>query len=388
MGRFMIFLAVSSLLLILVNIYLSKRYAKLLRDHKSVIPGTVVVYTLFLGLSLFLSSIFFQNWIYQHRILTLPVRYISAFYICMVIYSSLLFLAGDSLAFLGCLFKIPHKHYIFLSKIYAKGLLVPVVAVMITLYAFYNAVNFKVAEYEISIDKSSSASSIDAVMISDLHVGASIGKKEITEIKSMIEKLSPQIVFICGDLFDHASNEEIMKFSAETLGSIRSKYGTYFVTGNHEYYFGNMSEILSYFQGTGIRVLQDEMIIIDDFYLAGRKDIRERDRADLKKIIDGADKERPIIVLDHQPNAIDEAAENGVDLLLSGHTHNGQLFPFNYIVGLANHTHYGTVQQGTFTAIVSSGIGTWMFPVRTGSSSEIIRVKINFLKNRRFPIHN
>ncbi len=380
MGRFMIFLAVSSIVLILVNIYLSKRYGKLLSDHRSRIPARAAAYVLFSGLSLFLSSLFFQNWIYQHRALTLPVRYISAFYICMVIYSFLLFLTGDSLSFLGSLFKIHHKLNSSLSKIYAKGLLVPAVAMMITLYAFYNAVDFKVTEYEIFIDKRSAIPSIDAVMISDLHVGTSIGKKEITEIKAMIEELSPQIVFICGDLFDHASNEEIMKSSAEALGSIRSEYGTYFVTGNHEYYLGNISKVLSYFEGTGIRVLQDEMIMIDDFYLAGRKDIRERDRAALEKILEGADKERPIIVLDHQPNAIDEAAENGVDLLLSGHTHNGQLFPFNYIVGLANHTHYGIVEDGTFKAVVSSGIGTWKFPVRTGSSSEIVRIRINFIK--------
>ena len=385
MKQFIIFLAVSTLLLILVNIYLSKRYARLIRNYNSRIPERAAAYILFSGLSVFLSSLFFQNWIYRYRLLTLPVRYISAFYIGMVIYSLILFLAGDSLAFLGSLFKVPKKIHFTFSRIYARGSLVPVAAALITLYAFYNAVNFKVTNYEISINKGSSVGSVDAVMISDLHVGTSIGTKEIYKIKSMIEELSPQIVFICGDLFDHASNEEIIKFSAETLGSIRSEYGTYFVTGNHEYYLGNLSKTLSYFEGTGIRVLQDEMIIINDFYLAGRKDIRERGRADLKKILDGADKELPIIVLDHQPNAIDEAAENGVDLLLSGHTHNGQLFPFNYIVGLANHTHYGMLQRGTFTAIVSSGIGTWKFPIRTGSSSEIIRIKINFLKKQGIP---
>lgn len=385
MKQFIIFLAVSTLLLILVNIYLSKRYARLIRNYNPRISERTAAYILFSGLSLFLSSLFFQNWIYRYRLLTMPVRYISAFYIGMVIYSLLLFLAGDSFVFLGSLFKIPRKINFIFSRIYARGSLVPVAAALITVYAFYNAVNFKVTNYEISINKRSSVGSVEAVMISDLHVGTSIGTKELYKIKSMIEELSPQIVFICGDLFDHASNEEIMKFSAETLGSIRSEYGTYFVTGNHEYYLGNLSKILSYFEGTGIRVLQDEMVVINDFYIAGRKDIRERDRADLIKILDGADKERPIIVLDHQPNAIDEAAENGVDLLLSGHTHNGQLFPFNYIVGLANHTHYGIVEQGAFTAIVSSGLGTWKFPIRTGSSSEIIRIKINFLKKQAAP---
>ena len=380
MGRFMIFLTVSSLILILVNIYLSKRYGRLLREKIPRIPERAAAYILFSGLSIFLSSLFFQNWIYRYRTLTLPVRYISAFYICMVIYSLLLFLAGDSLAFLGSLFKIHHKLNSSLSKIYAKGLLVPAVAMMITLYAFYNAVDFKVTEYEIFIDKRSAIPSIDAVMISDLHVGTSIGKKEITEIKAMIEELSPQIVFICGDLFDHASYEEIMRFTAEKLGSIKTEYGTFFVTGNHEYYLGDMSEILSYFEGTGIRVLQDETIMIGDIYIAGRKDIRENERIPLSKILEGTEKIRPVIVLDHQPNAIDEAAENGVDLQLSGHTHNGQLFPFNYIVGLANHTHYGIVDEGALKAVVSSGIGTWKYPVRTGSSSEIVRVRVNFLK--------
>ena len=381
MGRFIIFLAVVILLLLIINIYLCKRYKSLSKRYKlKKIYVQAIPMCLFFGLAVFLSSFFLQNWIYQHRTLTILIKYISSFYISMVIYSFLLFITGDFIGYLGSLFIIPRKVKLWFSRIYGDGLLVPIAAVLITLYAFYNAVDYRVTNYEISINKSSSISSLDAVLISDLHVGTSIGKNEIEEIKTMIEKLSPQVLFLCGDIFDHSSNKEIMKFAAEKLGSIKTEYGTYFVTGNHEYYLGNISKTLSYFDNTTIKVLQDKMVSIGDIYLVGRKDIHAEARAPLSKILDGADKNRPIIILEHQPNTIDESIDNGADLQLSGHTHNGQLFPFSYIVRLVNHSHYGIVESGSFKAVVSSGIGTWMYPIRTGSPAEIVRVKIKFLK--------
>lgn len=380
MGRFRIFLLISSLLLIIINVYLYRRYKKLVKSYEVYIPEQTAALILFPGLLIFLSSLFLQNWIQHHRVLTLPVRYISSFYIGILIYSLIFFLAGDTIGRLGSIIMPNNRIKYFFSKIYAKGLIVPVVAVLITFYGFYNAVNYKVTSYEIWINKKSSIPALEIVMVSDLHVGTSVTEKQIVRIKKIVEELSPDIFFICGDIFDHDSDEEIMKFSADTLGSITTPYGTYFVTGNHEYYLGEMSELLSYFDGTNIQVIQDEMVTIKDIYLAGRKDMTESNRAPLSDILHSADKKRPIIVLDHQPNAIDEAIENGVDLQFSGHTHNGQIFPFNYIVGLANHTHYGLHEEGEFKAVVSSGAGTWKYPIRTGSSSEIVKVKVHFLK--------
>lgn len=381
MGRFIIFLFISALLLIIVNIYLCRRYEKLAKSYDANIPEHSAALILFSGLLIFLSSLFLQDLIYHRRVLALLIKYISSLYVGILIYSFIFFLAGDTLGSLGSLLIPNSKTKHFFSKIYAKGLIVPAIAVLITFYGFYNAVNYKVTSYEIWINKKSSIPALEIVMVSDLHVGTSVTEKELVIIKKMVKELSPDIFFICGDIFDHDSNKEIMKFSADTLGSITTLYGTYFVTGNHEYYLKEMSEILSYFNGTNIQVIQDEIIAIKDIYLVGRKDMTEIYRKPLSEILHSADKNRPIIVLDHQPNAIDEAIENGVDLQFSGHTHNGQIFPFNYIVGLANHTHYGLHEDGEFNAVVSSGAGTWKYPIRTGSRSEIVKVKVHFLKH-------
>lgn len=380
MGRFILFLLFCMLLLIAVNICLCRRYKKLAKNYTVSISEHTVDLMFFFGFLIFVSSLLLQNLIVQYRTVAVSIKYVSTLYIGILIYSFIFFIAGDTFACISNLIITNRKIRYFFSKIYAKGLVVPVAALLITGFGFYNAVNYKVTSYEIWINKKSSIPTLEIVMVTDLHVGTSIKEKEIVRIKKMVELLSPDIFFICGDIFDHDSYEEIMKFSVETLGSIETPYGTYFVTGNHEYYLKDLSKVLSYFDGTGIQVIQDEMITIKDIYLAGRKDMTDKNRAPLSDILVGADKNRPIIVLDHQPNAISEAIDNGVDLQFSGHTHNGQIFPFNYLVGLANHTHYGLHEEGDFKAVVSSGAGTWKYPIRTGSSSEIVKVKVNFLK--------
>lgn len=205
MGRFRIFLLVSTLLLVIINIYLSRKYKKLAKNYDTNIPEYAATLILFSGLLIFLSSLFLQDWIYRHRLLTIPVRYFSSFYLGTLIYSLLFFIAGDILAFLGSFYMRDKKIIYFFSRVYAKGLIVPIAAVLITLYAFYNAVDYKVTSYELSINKISSVPSLEIVMVSDLHVGTSVTKKQLVIIKDMIEELSPDMFLICGDIFDHAS---------------------------------------------------------------------------------------------------------------------------------------------------------------------------------------
>lgn len=380
MKRFIFFLAAGAVALLAVNVYLCFRFQKLASDHNIKLSGRAAAAALSIGLVIFFSSILFQGIIYKYRPLTLVIRYLASFYIGMVIHSFLLFAAGDALAVLGGSLHFMPWLKEAISRIYSKGLYIPLLAAILTFYAFYNATDIKVTSYEINIEKHSSIPSLDAVMISDLHAGTSVGKKEMAKIKEKIEEIRPQILFICGDLFDHSSvYGDMMKFSADTLGSIKTEYGNYFVAGNHECYLGDIDLTLSNFADTGITVLRDGVISFPGFSVVGREDSNLRGRLPLSELLKNINRELPIILLDHDTDSVDEAAACGTDLQLSGHTHNGQLFPFNFVAARANRILYGLREEGSFKAIVSSGAGTWKYPIRTGSRSEIVRIKINFL---------
>ena len=120
----------------------------------------------------------------------------------------------------------------------------------------------------------------------------------------------------------------------------------------------------------------------DSFYVVGRADkevFREDgiERKELTEILNGIDKDYPIILLDHRPVGINLSKDNGVDLQFSGHTHAGQIFPINFLSSISNDLNYGYLKNGDFNIVVSSGCGTWGVPIRIGSDTEIVNVKIN-----------
>jgi predicted MPP superfamily phosphohydrolase len=210
-------------------------------------------------------------------------------------------------------------------------------------------------------------------MISDIHVGTSVKEHQIDNMLEKINEQNPDIVCLAGDIFDENSSDEMIEYLCEALGKIEVKYGIYYITGNHD---GNMKDKFSdKFEKYNIYIIDEKAILINDsFYLVGRADDVTGNRGSVENILQGINKEYPIILLDHRPVNINEAENSGVDLQLSGHTHNGQIYPFNYFVGLANDVSYGHKKYGNYNIIVSSGYGTWGFPVRTGSSAEIVKV--------------
>jgi predicted MPP superfamily phosphohydrolase len=216
------------------------------------------------------------------------------------------------------------------------------------------------------------------VQVSDIHVGPTIGLGFLREIVDEVNALEPDVVVITGDLVD-GSVEQLGALTAP-LKELRAKDGVFFVTGNHEYYSG-VDEWLAYLGQLGIRVLRNERVPVGPIDLAGVDDWSARSfghghGADLPKALAGRDKERPVVLLAHQPQAIVEAEQHGVDLQLSGHTHGGQMFPWVYAVKLVTPYVAGLYQHKTSTLYVSRGTGYWGPPVRVGAPAEITHLTL------------
>lgn len=221
------------------------------------------------------------------------------------------------------------------------------------------------------------------VQITDLHIGSLIYGNWLQQVVDKVNALKPDLIVITGDLVDGSVEE--LRDDVAALAELRARYGTYFITGNHEYYSG-VEEWCAHIASLGIRVLRNERVSIvaglagESFDLAGVDDWVsyhfQAEGPNLAKALAGRDPNKALILLAHQPVAVHEAAAHGVDLQLSGHTHGGQIWPFNYLVYLQQPYTKGLYRySNTETQVyVSSGTGFWGPPMRLGTSAEITHI--------------
>jgi hypothetical protein len=221
-----------------------------------------------------------------------------------------------------------------------------------------------------------------AVQISDVHVSPVMPVSRLARIVDRVNALAPDIVFITGDLVSDDTPSRELRRVSEVLRRLQPPLGVFACTGNHEYY-GGLERTCAAIRAGGVRILEDEAVLVaDSFYVIGRKDPtsvpRGGVRTPLSEILSGVDKSRPLLLLDHQPIHLEEAAAAGIDLQLSGHTHNGQVFPINLINKRIYELNWGLLKKGPTRFYVTSGAGTWGPPVRLGSTSEIVLFEIAF----------
>lgn len=249
---------------------------------------------------------------------------------------------------------------------------------------WYLANHIWATRYELSTEKDLGPKPLTVVLFADSHVGTTFDGEGFAEEMKRIEAENPDLVLIAGDFVDDSTTKEDMLRSVQALGEMKTTYGVYYAFGNHDKgYFRSrrftFDEMTSEMEKYGIHVLLDDAeLVADTFYVIGRRDKSVRDRLSMEELVKPLDPEKYMIVMDHQPNDYAAEAAAGVDLVLSGHTHGGQLIPINRIGELigANDRTYGMEKRDNTTFIVTSGISDWAIDFKTGTKSEYVVISI------------
>jgi uncharacterized protein len=220
------------------------------------------------------------------------------------------------------------------------------------------------------------------VQLSDVHIGPLLDRRFAESIVARVNALEPDVIAITGDLVD--GSIERLGAEVEPLRRLEARHGTFFVTGNHDY-FSRADPWIERARELGWRVLRNERVTIgsgeDAFDLAGVDDriahLFGGDHGeDLERALHGRDRRRPVVLLAHNPATFDAAAESGVDLQLSGHTHGGQIWPFVYLVRLITPYVAGMYRRDQSVLYVSRGTGFWGPPMRLFKPAEITEIRL------------
>lgn len=247
-------------------------------------------------------------------------------------------------------------------------------------YGSFNAFSPIVRSYDVSINKAGPADGeLHIVMASDMHFGYLSGKSHAERMVKEINALKPDIVLLPGDIVDDDIVPYKNKGIGDILSEIKAPLGVYASLGNHDRFKGETEELIGLLEESGIQVLYDETTRVDGWLtLIGRKDYSDKERAELAELTGDSDNPLPVIMLEHQPVELDTAEEQGVDLMLSGHTHRGQIAPANLITDRLFENDWGYLQKGQLHSIVSSGYGFWGPPIRIGSRAEVVSIHVRF----------
>ena len=260
-------------------------------------------------------------------------------------------------------------------------------------YGHEMAMEPSVVNYQVKIDKRAKVNKLRIVQLSDIHINDMTSSDRIQHMVDKVNQLNADFIVITGDTLDRRLQPFTEKGFDKQFQQFKSNYGTYIIFGNHEYLNikeenNHEQDIINAFKHANMKVLKDDVVHLDnvgitfigrDDFSSSRYDIK---RASLPDLMVFSNTNKPIILLDHQPHDLDEPANLGVDLMISGHTHAGQVFPINLIEKLIYKNNYGIYKNTKqhFTSIVSSGFGFWGPPIRLMTRSEIVVIDVTFDK--------
>lgn len=382
MRNFLIFFSIVITIYVAANYYVVRRLWQALSDYP------VWKYGLVFAISAMAASYILGRVLenYYHNTIVTTLIWIGALWMAALLYSFLMAALFDLLRVLNYFFGIFPKIVLDnWSKAKLYSFLGSSAVVLITLVIGYiNNLNTKVVELDFDIPKrQSTIDKLKIVMASDIHLGTTITHRKINHLINLINQQNPDIILFAGDILDEDPHFVEFNGMGKAFLKLQAKYGVWGINGNHEY-IGGIENAEKFIKSIGINLLKDSVVAIDNaFVLIGRDDLSKSrftnsNRKSLDALVSQANPNLPAILLDHQPFNLEETARYSIDLQLSGHTHYGQLFPFNYVTDLVYEQSWGYLKKGDTHFYISSGFGVWGPPIRTVNRSEIIVINLNF----------
>lgn len=276
-----------------------------------------------------------------------------------------------------------------LKWLLGSGLLPLVLTACMLLFGYVNMHTVVPTFYTVETQKPIRSEGYRVALIADVHFGVSLDETALRRVCDEISGQQPDVVILCGDIIDSSTTKEGMQQVFAALGSIKSTCGSYYIYGNHDRpgEWGvpafTRADLAAAIESNGITILQDKVIsLTDDFLLAGREDRGYSNRSGRKPVqtlLADADPDDLILLLDHQPNEYALCGKAGADLILSGHTHGGQLWPIGQVQKLLHindHVYGHTFVDSDTQAIVTSGLAGWAYPIKTAAPAEYVIIDI------------
>jgi uncharacterized protein len=309
-------------------------------------------------------------------------RYLSVFrsvgyvWMALIQYGLLLLPIADIAVFLLKMASVPLS-----AAIYVVGIIVIIMFAVIFAYGLFNAYTPVIRSYHINVPKKNgNRSNLRLAVASDMHFGRLSGIAHARRLVELVKGIKPDLILLPGDIIDDEPEPFIQKNMGAILSELEAPLGVFGVLGNHEYYGDKIPEFIEEMNKIDIKILMDDVLMIDNsFLLVGRKDKTDAGRKTFTDLLSDIDHSFPIIAMDHQPSELQQAQENGVDILLSGHTHRGQMAPNHLITKKIYELDWGYLKKEQLHAFVSSGYGFWGPPLRIGSRSEILQIDVSFI---------
>lgn len=338
------------------NYYIARNLLAIMKKPKGV--GTIVFCLLYILLAL--SPVL-------SRLITIDLlKIISDYWLFVFMYGFLLTIVGQII-------------YVVLRKRYKQviGFTMVVTLILLGFIGHYYAFTPVVKSLEINRPEVSKINQLKIIVASDTHLGLLSNKKHLEKFVEFANKENPDLVILAGDVVDDSPkwfNEQEMD---KTMRKLKTTYGVYAVLGNHEYIGKEIDETKKAMKKSNIILLQDETVKIEEgVYLTGRDDATNEKRKSLAQLRGNLSKSDAWIVVDHQPDK--EMTREGVALMMSGHTHKGQLWPGNLMTNTIYPLDYGHLKKNNTDYVVTSGFGFWGPPMRIGTQSELWTIKMNF----------